>query len=197
MIQHAPGILFSPNSEWNKIAAVAANASNLVYLLILAVLPAVAWYYGTTQVGWSVGEGEVTKLTQASATRIIILFYLAMVATVIVIGYFTHWMSVSYGAQSTVMKGISVAAYSATPMFIAGLVGFHPLLWIDMLIGVGAVSWSLYLLYVGIPIVMNVPKERGFLFASAIVAVCLVMLIVIMSASVILWDMGAAPEYTN
>jgi hypothetical protein len=40
-------------------------------------------------------------------------------------------------------------------------------------------------------------QERGFLFASAVVAVCLVILIGIMGASVILWDMGFAPEYTN
>jgi len=60
-----------------------------------------------------------------------------------------------------------------------------------------AVGWSLYLLYVGIPAVMKVPQERGFLFASAVVAVCLVILIAIMGASVILWDMGFAPEYTN
>ena len=56
---------------------------------------------------------------------------------------------------------------------------------------------GLYLLYLGIPIVETVPQERGFLFASAVVAVCLVILIAIMGASVILWDMGAAPEYIN
>ena len=61
----------------------------------------------------------------------------------------------------------------------------------------GSVLVCVYLLYVGIPTVMNVPKERGFLFASAVVAVCLVILIAIMGASVILWDMGFAPEYTN
>ncbi len=44
---------------------------------------------------------------------------------------------------------------------------------------------------------MHVPRERGFLFASAVVAVCLVILIAITCGSVILWDMGFAPEYTN
>ena len=71
------------------------------------------------------------------------------------------------------------------------------MLWAALLIGIVTVSWSLYLLYLGIPIVMHVPEDRGFLFASAVVAVCLVILIGIMGASVILWDMGFAPEYTN
>jgi hypothetical protein len=82
-------------------------------------------------------------------------------------------------------------------LFIAGLVGFYPLLWIDLLIGVGAVSWSVYLLYLGIPIVMDIPEERGFLFSSAVVGVAMVILICMMVGSVILWDFGAAPAFTD
>jgi hypothetical protein len=52
-------------------------------------------------------------------------------------------------------------------------------------------------LYLGIPIVMQIPKERGFLFSSAVLAVCLVIIIVIMVGSVILWDFGAAPRFTD
>jgi hypothetical protein len=197
MINHAIGILLSPAREWQKIASTADRASNLVYILLLAVLPAVAWFYGTTRVGWTVGSGDVTRLTESSATILITLFYFGMVGSVLAIGYSIHWMAVSYGAQSSLMRGISVAGFTATPMFVAGLVGFYPSLLTDMLVGVGAISWSLYLLYTGIPAVMNVPKDRGFLFASAVVAVGLVILIALMGASVILWDMGAAPEYTN
>jgi Yip1 domain len=197
MIKHAIGILFSPNQTWPKIAATADRGSNFVYVLVFAVLPAVAWFYGTTRVGWSIGSGEVIKLTAGSATALIALFYCAMVVAVSIIGWAIHWMAVSYGAQSTLMRGIAIAGFTATPLFIAGLVGFYPVPALDMLIGVLAVGWSLYLLYVGIPAVMNVPQERGFLFASAVVAVCLVILIAIMGASVLLWDMGFAPEYTN
>jgi hypothetical protein len=44
-------------------------------------------------------------------------------------------------------------------------------LWIDLIIGVVAISWAVYLMYLGIPIVMNIPQERGFLFSSAILAI--------------------------
>jgi len=60
-----------------------------------------------------------------------------------------------------------------------------------------ALTYAIYLLYTGIPIVMKVPEERGFLFSSAVIAVALVALIAIMGATVILWDMGAAPTFTN
>ncbi len=86
---------------------------------------------------------------------------------------------------------------AATPMLVLGLVGFYPLLWLDLLVGVAAVSWSVYLLYVGIPIMMNIPEDRGFLFSSAALAIALVMIVTLMGASVILWDMGAAPAFTD
>ena len=200
MIQHTFGLLVKPSAQWRTIAKLPDSSFTtlLLYPCLFALLPAVAWFYGTSQVGWTVGEGdEVIKLTAQSARQITVLFYIAMLASVAIIGYFVHWMSDTYGAASTLTKGIVITGLTCTPLFLAGLVGFYPLLWIDLLIGVVAISWSVYLLYLGIPIVMDIPEERGFLFASAIVGVAMVILICIMVGSVIVWDMGAAPAFTD
>ena len=200
MIQHTFGLLVRPSAQWRTVADLPESSLKtlLLYPCFLAILPAVAWYYGTTQIGWSVGdEGETIKLTTQSARQICILFYLTMVACVSAIGYFIHWMSETYGAESTITKGIVIAGLTATPLFLAGLVGFHPVLWLDMLVGVTAVCWSVYLMYLGIPIVMNIPEERGFLFSSAVLGVAMVILICLMVGSVILWDFGAAPAFTD
>jgi Yip1-like protein len=200
MIQHTIGLLVRPSAQWQAIADLPPNSFRnlLLYPCLFAILPAVAWYYGTSQVGWTVGDhGDTIKLTVASARQISILFYMGMVGCVATIGYFIHWMSDTYGADSSLTKGIVITGLTSTPLFIAGLVGFYPLLWVDLLIGVGAVSWSVYLLYLGIPIVMKIPEERGFLFSSAVVGVALVMLICLMVGSVILWEYGAAPAFTD
>ena len=120
-----------------------------------------------------------------------------MVACVNVIGYFIHWMADTYGANSSVAKGVVIAGLTATPLFLAGLVGFYPVLWLDMLVGVAAICWAVYLMYLGIPIIMNIPEERGFLFSSAVMGVSMVILICLMVGSVILWDFGAAPAFTD
>lgn len=199
MINHAIGVLFKPASEWQDIARLPENSVNklVLYPCIMALLPAVAWFYGTTNIGWTVGDGDAIKLTADSARAIIILFYFAMVAAVAGIGYFVHWMAHTYGADSSIAKGIAIVGLTATPLFIAGASGFYPILWLDMIVGVIAVCWSVYLLYLGIPIVMDIPEERGFLFSSAVIAICLVMVICIMVGSVILWDFGAAPAFTD
>jgi len=200
MIQHTFGLMVRPSVQWRSISELPESTlrTMLIYPWIMAILPAVAWYYGTSQVGWTVGQhGEPVKLTAESARTICILFYLTMVACVAIIGYFIHWMSETYGARSSIVKGIVIAGFTATPLFLAGLVGFYPLLWLDMLIGVAAVSWAVYLMYLGIPIVMDIPEERGFLFSSAVLAIALVILICLMVGSVLLWDFGAAPAFTD
>lgn len=200
MIQHTFGLLVRPSAQWRTVADLPESSFKtlVLYPCFLAILPAVAWFYGTSQVGWTVGEhGETIKLTTQSARQICILFYLTMVACVAIIGFFIHWMSDTYGAESSLTRGIVIAGLTATPLFIAGLVGFYPLLWLDLLVGVAAVSWSVYLMYLGIPIIMKIPEERGFLFSSAVLAIAMVILICLMVGSVILWDFGAAPAFTD
>lgn len=199
MFDHAIGLLVRPGTQWRKVAELpsATMTTMILYPCIMALLPAVAWYYGTTRIGWTVGDGDAIKLTTESALAIIILFYLAMITAVAIIGYFIHWMADTYGAESSLAKGIVIAGFTATPLFLAGLTGFYPLLWLDLLLAVVAVCWSVYLLFLGIPIVMKISEERGFLFSSAVIAICLVMIICIMVGSVILWDFGAAPAFTD
>ncbi|WOJ93903.1 Yip1 family protein [Congregibacter variabilis] len=201
MIQHTFGLLFKPRQQWQSIADLPESSQNLlvIYPFVFALLPAIAWYWGTSHVGWTVGSYEqVIKLTDDSAMQVNILFYCVMVASVAAIGYAIHWMSSTYGAEnSTIAKGIMIAGLTATPLFIAGLVGFYPLLWVDLLIGVVAVSWAVYLMYLGIPIVMKIPEERGFLFSSAILAIGLVLLVSIMVVSILAWDFGAAPAFID
>lgn len=197
MLQHAFGLIFTPHKEWQQIAQVASKGSNFVYTMLLAIIPASAWYYGTTHIGWQIGRGDVVRLTHESALTIAVLFYLATLSCILIIGYFIHWMSATYEAHSTLIRGISVAGYCATPLLLAGGVGFYPSFTLDLLIGLSAVGWALYLLYTGVPIVMSVPEDRGFLFASAILGVCLVIFMALMGATVILWDMGAAPVFVD
>ena len=200
MIQHGLALLVQPHTAWRRVAQLQGSSFNALALfpVIMAILPAVAWFYGTSHVGWTVGSsGDAIRLTETSATEIAFLFYFVMVGSVAIIGYFIHWMSATYGANSTLTRGIVIAGLTCTPLFVTGLVGFHPLLWLDLLIGVVALSWSTYLLYLGIPIVMNIPEERGFLFSSAIIAIALVIFVGILVVTILAWEYGFAPEFTD
>ena len=199
MIHHVWGLFTHPDQEWQEIRGEEESISHmyLTHILILAAIPAISAYIGTTQVGWVVGGGDPVKLTQASALQMTVLTYLAMLAGVAVMGAFIHWMARTYDANPSLTQCIVFAAYNATPLFIAGLAALYPHLWLGMIVGVAAISYTVYLLYVGIPTFMNIHKDEGFLFSSSVLAVGLVVLVAMIALSVILWGSGGGPEYTS
>ncbi|MFN3236085.1 MAG: Yip1 family protein [Pseudomonadales bacterium] len=198
-MNHLLGMMISPRNEWAKIRDRNDSALGhyLKFVLIIALAPPLAWYYGASEIGWEIGD-RLVKLTSESAAQIMVLFYAAILASVAFLGFMVHWMSETYEANtSTVGKGIGVAAYTLVPMFLVGLTGVYPILWLDILLGCVAAGYTVYLLYIGVPIVMEIPPERGYLFASALVAVGLVMCAALLGATVILWEMGAMPVFTD
>ena len=196
---HSAKLIFAPSVAWHDIAA---NERSVLHRLclhtaLLALIPAVCWFYGITEVGWQVGLEPAQKMTVPSALKICVLFYLAMIAGVVALGYMVNWMAETYAAvDSSVSRGVTLITYTATPFFLAGLLGLSPNLWLDISIGVLVACYCVYLLYIGVPAVMHVAPERGFLFASALVAVALVAIVALMAGTAILWDFGAEPTYT-
>lgn len=196
---HVWGLFAHPEKEWKTIRKENCTIGRCYcsHVFLLAAIPPIAGYIGTTQVGWQILTSEVHRLTHQSALWIAILSYLTILVAVFTIGKMIHWMGQTYGARRSLPQCIALAAYTATPLFLIGVMLLYPLLWLNLLIGLVALSYSVYLLYLGVPIVMGITKERGFLFASAVLAVGLVALVAVLAATVILWDIGIGPAFAS
>ena len=190
-------LMFAPVGGWFPIARENDSVARLLLLHTapLALVPAVCWYYGVTHSGWSI-VGEPMRLTAASALPMCIAFYFAMVFGVLFMGYMVRWMSVTYGDRGSLAQGVRLITYAATPFFLSGIVGVAPVLWFDLLVGVFVASYCLFLLYTGVTPIMRVGRERGFLYASAVLAVALVAFVGLLSATTFLWEYVMPPEYT-
>ena len=106
-------------------------------MLVLAALPAVSAFIGSTQVGWQIGVGSAVKLSFPSAPMIGAVFYVAMLAAVVMMGEFIHGMALSYGAEAPIERCVVLSAYTATPLFLAGV------LRLNMLIGLLALAHTI------------------------------------------------------
>jgi hypothetical protein len=190
-------VTFNPSAGWRRIAARPVSVVQLLLLhtLPFALIPAISWYIGVTQSGWAVA-GDIVRLTPTSALPICILFFAAMVAGILFLGFMVHWMAVSYGTDATLAQGVTLITYTASPFFLAGLFGLQPVLWLDILVGCLVACYCIFLLYKGTGVVMRVPPERSFLYASAVFAVALVSFVALLGATAILWELGPTPEYT-
>ncbi|TNG02367.1 MAG: YIP1 family protein [Gammaproteobacteria bacterium] len=199
VIAHVIGIFTNPRAEWEKIRDEDCGLGQclLKHVMVMAAIPAVSGYIGTTQVGWKIGASGTHYLTNTSAGMIAILTYLAMVAGVIGIGAMIQWMSQTYGEPKSLNRSVILAAYVATPLFLVGFMLLSPILWLNMILGLPALAYSVYLLYSGVPIVMEISEEKGFLYASAILGLGLVALVAILATTVILWAYGFGPTLTS
>jgi hypothetical protein len=199
-MNHILGLFLNPANEWVKIRIepVGILSQYFKFIMIIAAVPAISWYVGATKVGWSLGSDRTIRLTEASAMEVSVLFYFAMLVGIGILGYIIHWMAKTYDAEgSTFAIGLKIAAYTCVPLFVTGAIGLYPLLWLDLCLGIVAACYTVYLLYIGVPIVMQIPEQKGFLFASAMVAVGLVMMAGMLGATVILWELGAMPVFTD
>ena len=196
---HMFGLLYHPRSEWALIRRERAGSITQVFvrnLLFLALIPPVSLFIGTTQMGWSIAGGAVTKLTPESALPMAVAFYFALLAGVAFVAYCTLWMERTFGASASFERCLIFTIYTSTPMFLAGFVGMAPILWLDVLVVLAATCYSVYLMYSGVPIFMDIPEERGFIFASSILTVGLCALVGCMAITVILWGMGIGPSFS-
>ncbi|NVK36643.1 MAG: YIP1 family protein [Gammaproteobacteria bacterium] len=195
-LQHMFGLLYHPKSEWDSIKKENHSLGHiyLTHLLFLAAIPPFALLVGVTQVGWSFVGKEFYYLSFESALPLAGAFYLALLAGMFFMAYTTYWMEKTFGAEASLERCLLFTTFTSTPMFLSGLIGLIPILWLDVFVVMAAVSYTVYLLYAGVPIFMNIPEERGFIFASSILTVGLCALVGMMATTVIIWGMGFAPQ---
>ncbi|GAB3032037.1 Yip1 family protein [Bowmanella dokdonensis] len=198
ILNHLWGLYAHPKEEWQTIEKRHESLTySLTHILIVALIPAVTGYYSAAHLGWSIGVGDLIKLTPQSAMMMSIAMYLALIAGVIGLAYLIQWMGKTFDANPTFTQSLELAAYTATPIFMVGFAALFPVLWFVMLVGLAGLTYSVYLLYSGLPIIMQIPEEKGFIYSSSVVTCGLVLLVIIMAASVILWSMGLGPVYVG
>jgi len=194
-LTNAISLLYGPSKEWRNISEQKQSISHiyLTYLVFFAAIPPVSAFIGSTYVGWSIGASETYKLTSESALQLSVIAYFAILIAVMVVSLFIRWMAKTYGANPTLAECVNLTAYSCTPLFLAGFFATFPLLWLDMLLSLIAVAMSVNLLFKGVPDVMGISQEKGFLFASSILTVGMVSLVGMLAITIIFWGSGIAP----
>lgn len=194
ILNHLWGIYAHPKEEWHVIEQRHESVSfSLSHILIVALIPAIMAYYSAVHLGWSIGVGDRVFLEQPDGLMMAVGIYLGLVGGVFGLAYMIHWMSKTFDSEPTYTQALEIASYTATPLFMVAFAAFYPELWFIISVGLVGLSYSVYLLYTGVPIVMNIPEDKGFIYASSVVTVGLVFLVVLMTGSIVLWGWAFNP----
>lgn len=199
LLSHIPGMFTHPDTEWERIKDEHASPTHIyvAYIGLLALIGPICAFIATTQFGWRIGDGELTKLTVVSALQLNVLTYIAIIVGVFGLGWMIDWMSKTYGSghDEHAANGIALAAYSCTPLMLAGFVSLYPVPWVNMLVYLAAAAYAGYLMYHGLPHVLSIEEDRAFFFSGAILTIALVYLVTTRVGTVILWNMGFGPQF--
>ena len=198
ILNHIWGLYAHPKDEWQTIEKRHESLMySLMHILVVSLIPAICGYYAAAHIGWTIGVGDPIMLSQSSSQIMAVAMYFALVLGVFALAYLIQCMAKTFDSKPSFIQSLELAAYTATPMLMVGIVTLFPVLWFVALAGIAAVSYSIYLLYTGVPIMMNIPEEKGFIYSSSVVTCGLVLLVSIMAMSAIFWTMGFGPEYVS
>ncbi|VDZ70557.1 inner membrane protein YohC (plasmid) [Klebsiella aerogenes] len=81
-MNHVWGLFAHPNQEMSVIKSENETVSHHYthHVLVMAAVPVICAFIGTTQLGWNFGDGTVIKLSLMTGLVLAVLFYAVMLA---------------------------------------------------------------------------------------------------------------------
>jgi hypothetical protein len=173
VVARAKAILMTPKQEWAAIDTEPPNVPALLtgYVLPLAAIGAIARFIGFSifgiagfrlPMGWGISQAITS-------------FVLAVIG-VFVVAWVINALAPTFGATQSMPQAIKLSAYSMTAAWVAGIFYILPFLAILALIGA---LYSLYLFFVGLPVLMKVPADKVVVYTVVIFVACVVLFWVI------------------
>lgn len=172
LVERAKNIVLSPKSEWEVIAGEASSVPSIYtsYLVILAAIPVVAGFIGSSVVGVSIMGASFRVPLLAGIANMVVSYALSL-AMVYVIALIADALAPNFQGQKNFLSAFKLIAFCMTPGMLAGVFSILPSL---AILGLLASLYGVYVLYLGVPTLMKVPKEKAVAY-TAVLVVCVVV----------------------
>lgn len=182
LIERVKGIILSPKTEWEKIAAESADVKSLYvgYAMILAAIPAICGMIGSTMIGVSLPIVGTIRTGIGAALVQLVLGYVLGLVVIFVVSLIVNALAPTFDGQKDPVQALKLVVYSSTPVWLAGVFSLVPLLGV---LGILAGLYGLYLLYIGLSPLMKNPQEKSIGY-TALIIVCYIVLAIIMGVVV-------------
>lgn len=189
-------LLFQPSSVFKLLADLRPSpiAVFLKIALWFGILPPLFAYLGAVNFGWRLGTIEPLYLSRNILFGISIAYFFALLIGFISTAIVSRWMASTYGARHSLGIHFAMISIVGAPIALGSIIHLYPDVFINILVLVPTILWSMYLLYRGLPIVLHTTPERGMLMASALIGYFLVALVSLLGITVVLWSYGIGPS---
>jgi Yip1 domain len=177
LVQRVKGILLSPRTEWPIIDTEPTTPAELYrsYVIPLAAIGPIAQIIGYSVFGITVPFVGTYRVPIGSAITTGLVAYILSLAATYVLALIIDALAPTFNAQRSQIQALKVAAYSSTAAWVAGIFALIPGLRLLAILGL----YSLYLLYLGLPVVMKAPREKTMGYTAVVVLAAIVLFMVI------------------
>lgn len=177
LIERVKAILLHPREEWRLIAEEQTTIQQIYkeYAMILAAIGPIASIIGMSIVGITlpfIGSFRVPLTTSIASS---IFQYLLTLAGVYVLALIIDALAPTFSGEKNFGQAFKLAAYSSTPAWITGIFTIIPAMSILGILG----CYSLFLLYVGLPILMKTPQEKSISYTITVIVVAILIFMII------------------
>ncbi|MGI9249829.1 MAG: YIP1 family protein [Pseudohongiellaceae bacterium] len=187
--------LYEPNAAFTALSQ--ANPSPWAVLLRhslwLLLLPPLFALIGAANFGWRLGAAEPLRLPLNELFLISVGYFALLVFGLLSTALISCWMAATYGANQSPGRNLALITIVGEPLALASAAHLYPDVFVNILVLIPAMMWSMYLLYKGVPTALDTPPERGMLMASSLVGWLLVAAVSLLGLSMGLWVIGIGP----
>lgn len=168
------GILVRPRRTWAEVEPEPAETAELYRRWIgpLAAAPALCGAAGTLLFGFNMAGVRVRPTAAATVLEAAAGYVLTLVG-VYLLAMLISGLAPAFGGRRDRRQALKLVAYAAAAAWVAGVFQLYPSLGLP--VGLLAMLYSLYTLYVGLPVMMRTPPERTLTFFAAILIAVLAL----------------------
>lgn len=176
LIDRVKRILLSPRTEWEVIDTEPTTTAQLYtgYVMPLAAIGPIAQIIGYSVFGISVPFMGTYRVPIGSAITSALVSYVLVLVGTYVLALIIDGLAPTFNGQRSQIQALKVAAYSSTASWVAGIFALIPGLRLLTILGL----YSLYLLYLGLPVLMKSPREKAVTYTVVIVLAAFVLFMV-------------------
>ena len=176
LLDRASKIVAYPAREWVVVAREATKLEPLFmnYVLPLAALGPVCGLARLSVFGIAAARGAYRVPWLTAAIEAVMSLGLALLG-VYVLAQVVNTLARAFNGDPDFEQALKLVAYSYTPIWLAGILLLLPQFLILRVVSVAISLYAVYLLYLGLPPLMKVPRDSAAGFA-AIVAIAAILL---------------------
>jgi hypothetical protein len=174
LVDRVKKLMLQPNTEWQVIDGETHTVQGLYtgYVMILAAIPAISGFIGDS----IVGAGLLGRTPIAQGVVILVVQYIAALASVYVLALVIDALAPNFGSTKNFMQALKLAAFGPTASWVGGVFAIIPALGI---IAVPFFLYSLYQLFIALPMMMKTPADKAVAYFVVVLIAMLVALALI------------------